>query len=82
MALQDDNREAFAGGFDPVRLKQMIVLHRQVGTDMQVGTDIQVGTDMQVGTSRTFLLIEVDRLVDEWGEDSLEVHHTRFEQHP
>ncbi len=57
MALQDDNRAAFAGGFDHVRLKRMIVQH------------------MQVGTNRTFLLIEIDRLVDKdkWGGDSLEV---------
>ena len=66
MALQDDNRAAFAVGFDHVRLKQIIVLH------------------VQVGMSRTFLLIEIDRLVDKdkLGGDSLEVHHTRFEQHP
>jgi hypothetical protein len=68
MALQDDNRAAFAVGFDHLRLKQMIVLH------------------MQVGTSRTFLLIEIDRLVDKWGvgkwgRDSPEAYHTRFEQH-
>ena len=64
MALQDDNRAAFAVGFDHFRLKQMIVLH------------------MQVGMNRTFLLIEIDRLLDKLGGDSLEVHHTRLEQHP
>ncbi len=70
MALQDDHKEAglaaraaFAVGFDHFRLKKMIVLH------------------MQVGTNRTFLMIEIDRLVDELGGDNLEVYHTRLEQH-
>ena len=38
---------------------------------------------MQVGTNRTFLLIEIDRLVDKdkWTGDSLEVHYTRLERH-
>jgi hypothetical protein len=36
---------------------------------------------IQVGTSQTFLLIEVDRRGDKWGEDNFEVYHTRIEQH-
>jgi hypothetical protein len=74
MALQDDNRAAFAGGFDHVRLKQMIVLHMQVGMNR---------TFQLIAIDRLVDKLGVDKLgVDKLGVDSLEAHHTRLEQHP